>query len=305
MTVAICTWNRHALLRQTLEEMLQLEVPADVSWELLIVNNNCTDATDEVIAAYSGRLPIRRLFQPIPGLSNARNLASLEASGEYVIWTDDDVLVSPNWLREYIKAFESFPDASLFGGPIRPWFPNTPPRWLDDAWALVSNAYAAVDYGADTLPLHSARVPFGANMAIRVDCVRAYPYRPELGVRPGSRMGGEETDVFRRALEGGHNGWWIPTAGVRHHIPVGRQTRRYLRDWFDAYGQFLGQYGEAGHIARYSFLGRPRWLWKEVVVREMRYQLYRHFRSPKVWMKDLIAASVARGQLRKFNGNRG
>lgn len=298
MTVAICTWNRHELLRQTLEDMTHLAVPADVSWELLVVNNNCTDATDEVIAAYSERLPIRRLFQPVPGLSNARNLASLEASGSYVIWTDDDVLVSPDWLQEYVTAFEQHPDASLFGGPIRPWFPNSPPKWLEDSWTLVANAYAAVDYGSEILPLTFQRVPFGANMAIRADCVRLYPYRPELGVRPGSRMGGEETDVFRRALADGHAGWWIPTAGVRHYIPAGRQTKRYLRDWFHAYGQFLGLYDPTTANTNFNFLGRPRWLWKEVVVREMRYQMHRHVRSPKIWVQDMVAASVARGQLK-------
>ncbi|MEO7360293.1 MAG: glycosyltransferase [Gemmatimonadaceae bacterium] len=305
MTVAICTWNRHELLRQTLEEMTHLEMPGDVSWELLIVNNNCTDATDVVIAAYAERLPIRRLFQPIPGLSNARNLASLEATGEYVIWTDDDVLVAPDWLRAYIDAFESHPEAALFGGPIRPWFPNTPPRWLEDSWPWVANAYAAVDYGSEKLPLAFERVPFGANMAIRIDAVRLYPYRPELGVRPGSRMGGEETDVFRRALREGHTGWWIPKAAVRHYIPVGRQSRRYLRDWFDAYGQYLGLYDERKIVPRYYVLGRPRWLWRELIVHETRYQLNRHITSPKVWARDLIAASVARGQFRTYREKTG
>lgn len=285
--------------------MTHLEVPGDVTWELLVVNNNCTDATDVVIAAYSDKLPIRRLFQPIPGLSNARNLASLEATGDYVIWTDDDVLVAPDWLRNYVVAFEAHPEAALFGGPIRPWFPNKPPKWLQDSWPLVANAYAAVDYGTEALPLTFQRVPFGANMAIRIDAVRLYPYSPDLGVRPGSRMGGEETDVFRRALSDGYTGFWVPEAAVRHYIPVGRQSKRYLRDWFDAYGEYLGLYGDGNEPTPYDFFGRPRWLWRELVVHEVRYQLHRHLRSPRVWARDLIAASVARGQLRTFRGKLG
>lgn len=76
LTVAICTWNRAALLDWTLARMRELRIPDGVEWELLIVNNNCTDQTDAVIARHAGVLPIRRIFEVNPGLSNARNRAS-------------------------------------------------------------------------------------------------------------------------------------------------------------------------------------------------------------------------------------
>ncbi len=75
VTVAICTWNRAKLLDQTLTRMQQLRIPANVAWELLVVNNNCTDDTDAIIAGHESALPLRRLFEPKPGLSNARNFA--------------------------------------------------------------------------------------------------------------------------------------------------------------------------------------------------------------------------------------
>ena len=40
ITVAICTWNRADLLDQTLSQMRALDVPRDVQWELLVINNN-------------------------------------------------------------------------------------------------------------------------------------------------------------------------------------------------------------------------------------------------------------------------
>ena len=76
ITVAICTWNRAALLDQTLCEMHKLEIPAGVEWELLVVNNNCTDGTDAVVAEHAKGLPILRLFEARPGLSNAGNSKS-------------------------------------------------------------------------------------------------------------------------------------------------------------------------------------------------------------------------------------
>src|SRR5438105_3257885 len=104
VTVAICTWNRARLLDQTLTRMRELAVPTGLSWELLVVNNNCTDDTDAIIAKHADALPIRRLLETKQGLSNARNCALENMRGELLIWTDDDVLVDEGWLRAYVDA---------------------------------------------------------------------------------------------------------------------------------------------------------------------------------------------------------
>ena len=70
-----------------------MSVPNDISWEVLIVNNNSTDHTDDVISEYVGRLPVRRELEPQAGKSNALNRAIDVAKGDYIVWIDDDVLV--------------------------------------------------------------------------------------------------------------------------------------------------------------------------------------------------------------------
>src|SRR5262252_3228871 len=84
VTVAICTWNRSQSLQHTLEGFAQIAVPSETDWELLVVNNNCTDRTDEVIGAFEGHLPVRRVLERRAGLSHARNRAVTEASGDYI-----------------------------------------------------------------------------------------------------------------------------------------------------------------------------------------------------------------------------
>ena len=69
VSVAICTWNRCESLRRTLEGMLRLQVPVGVTWDLIVVNNNGTDATDEVVTSFTDRLPVRLLHEATPGLS--------------------------------------------------------------------------------------------------------------------------------------------------------------------------------------------------------------------------------------------
>ena len=128
ITVGICTWNRAHLLDQALTSMHKLRIPNGVEWELLIVNNNCTDDTDNVIAKHKAYLPVRRLFERQPAKSFALNHAIREARGEYILWTDDDALVDPGWVVAYSEAFNRWPNAAIFGGPVRPWFPCPPPK---------------------------------------------------------------------------------------------------------------------------------------------------------------------------------
>ena len=182
ITVAICTWNRADLLAQTLERMTSLRVPEGVEWELLVVNNNCTDRTDEVLARFTTRLPLRRCWEPDLGLSHARNRAVLEAHGDYLVWTDDDVLVAEDWLAGYCRAFKRWPDAAVFGGPVAPWFAGTPPQWLIDVFPRVAGAFAAIDLGHKPFPLRAeAPVPFGANMAVRIARATDSSVRPPAG----------------------------------------------------------------------------------------------------------------------------
>ncbi|MDQ3810346.1 MAG: glycosyltransferase [Chloroflexota bacterium] len=298
LTVAICTWNRCDLLRQTLARMTELVVPGGVDWELLVVNNNSSDATDEVIASFAGRLPVRRLFEARPGKSNALNLAAREARGTYILWTDDDVLVDSQWIAEYHRAFLHWPDASIFGGAIDPWFAGTPPRWLQQALPRVGNVYATRDLGGEPLPLSDECLPYGANMAVRRADQLRYLYDPSLGPRPESVFGGEETKVLRAMLADGATGWYVPRARVRHYIAEHRQTTRYLRRYFLGYGEACAR--PAGERSELTVLGRPLWLWKQVVTEETRYRVRRLTSEPDVWIEDLISSSLSWGQFRAF-----
>ena len=118
ITVAICTRNRAELLCRAMDTIVALTIPAGVEWELIVIDNGSTDNTAEVLAGYKDRLPIRRVYEPVAGLSNARNRAVVEARGDYICWTDDDVLLDRGWLLKYHEAFARFPEIAYFGGPI-------------------------------------------------------------------------------------------------------------------------------------------------------------------------------------------
>jgi glycosyltransferase involved in cell wall biosynthesis len=145
ITVGICTWNRAESLRQTLDALTRLRLPPSRSWEVLVVNNNCSDHTDHVIRSFAGRLPLRRLHEPQPGKSLALNHAIREATGTYVLWTDDDVLVEPGWMAALVDGFERFQADWVFGRSRPLWVGGAPP-WYSERFG---GYFAVLDYGSE------------------------------------------------------------------------------------------------------------------------------------------------------------
>ena len=297
LTVAICTWNRCDLLAQTLNGLTKVAVPDGVDWELIVVDNNSIDQTADVLAGFRDRLPLRILFEPELGLSVARNRALADARGDYVLWTDDDVLVDRYWLTAYAEAFRRYPTATFFGGPVDPWFDGTPPPWLAAVMSQVSTAYAVKDLGAADRALGLAALPHGANMACATGPQRRYRYDAALGRRGAAMLGGEETANFHAMLADGHSGQWVPRAHVRHYIPAARQTTGYLRRYYAGNGATQPLFNGGRSDVR-LLLGRPRWAWREALTQELRYCLARPVAAPAIWIEHLKRASYAWGVLK-------
>jgi glycosyltransferase involved in cell wall biosynthesis len=302
VTVAICTWNRSDLLDQTLTGLRHLRIPAGVEWELLVVNNHCTDATDEVISRHAPHLPLRRVYEPQQGLSHARNRAVAEAAGELLVWTDDDVLVDEGWLEAYVRASADWPGASFFGGPVAPWFAVPPPGWVARNIDLLACMYAIKQLTPEVRPLAPDEFPAGANMTFRTEALRSYAFNPSMG-RSGSRLfGGEELDVFERLRAAGGRGVWVGTACVKHFIPPQRLTRAYLREWQWGCGRTLVR-GNAGCIGKRVW-GVPRWALRRYAVSTLKAWCFRLW-DERRWLRAFLDAAHARGVMAEARAARG
>ena len=304
LTVAICTWNRATLLRRTLDSLTAQRNLQGVAWEFLVVNNNCTDDTDAVIAAFDSRLPIRRLHQPVPGLSNARNTAIAAAAGDYIVWTDDDVVVCPEWLSAYVQAFRTWPDHAVFGGPIRPQFEGKPPKWLVSVLTDVEVAYGVrnINPAEGDLSIVVGKEPFGANFAIRSDLQRSHPFDSRLGKTPNRPYGvGEESLVICAILEAGHRGRWVPGAVVHHWVPRFRQSTRHIRNYWKGHGMRSAMSEDFSDQP--VLLGIPRWMMRARLEYEIRYRMGRAIGPPRKWIQDLMRVGLVEGQIAFIRGS--
>lgn len=299
VTVAICTHDRAELLGRTLESLTDLDVPDTVDWRVLVVQNACSDRTPEVLNHFADRLPLRRIEEPKPGHSRARNRAIEAAEGDYLVWTDDDVQLHRRWLGAYAQAFHEWPEAAFFGGPVVPKFAGRPPRWLREAFGALESiraAYAARDFGSRSFQIDCRdQLPYGANMALPISVQRRHRYDPALGRRGRDLVGGDELQVLGNLLDEGKKGRWVPRARVAHLIPADRQNLGYIRRYFRDQGRLTDVRADEEDIAR--LFGRPRWAFRTLVEEELKYRFRRLTDAPTEWLPHLRKASYALGAL--------
>ena len=211
------------LLKKTLESLSQISPCADSEYELIVINNNCTDDTSAVIQSMEGLLPIREIVELKKGLSAARNRALKEAQGDYIIFTDDDVTFESDWLKEYIIAFQKFPEAAFFGGAIEPDYEIEPPRWIADNVEQMESFLVRRVVNCEG-EINQDYLPFGASVAFKSSAIGDMTFSEELGRTGASLLGGEETLFIRKLMEKGCKGYWVPKAMANHFLPATRLT---------------------------------------------------------------------------------
>lgn len=302
ITVVICTYRRPDSLVRTLASLADAEPPVKAEWLVLVVDNAACARTESNVLGFAHRLPIEYLVEPKAGLSHARNaavahLARAHPGPDYVIWTDDDVAVSPQWMRTYEAAFITHPEAAFFGGPVVPEFEGQPPAWLKAALPLVGTAFAAVDL-ADQIEggrLNLKYLPFGANMAMRMRELQSRHFDVDRGRQPGHwLLSGEESELLREICQSGGVGIWLPDASVAHWIDAERQSLGYLRRYYKGLGITEARAALAQTTTPGASITR---LQHELFATECKWLMGWLLRKPRVWVGALKKASRLRATI--------
>ncbi len=241
-SIIIPTFNRAALLGPTLDCIAE-RCRLDHAWEVIVVDNNSTDPTREVVSSRiaSYPVPLRYAFEHRQGRSHALNTGIAASDAPILVFTDDDVLVGDSWLQAAVAPMVRG-DIDYTGGPVRPIWEVARPNWLSmdrsDVWGTI----AILDYGPEQFVFEERRrVPLGANMAVRralLDRIGMFDGR--LGRSSGRQLLGQEVPEFlARARAAGARGMYIPEMMVDHHVPARRLTKQYFRRWW--YGKGLSR----------------------------------------------------------------
>lgn len=223
VSILICTWNRAEKLRKCLSSLQNLEVPIGLQWEILIINNCCTDHTSSVIQSFYKLLPIREVVEDQLGHSVSRNKGISNSCGKLILFTDDDVQVDPKWMSEIKRVSDQYPKSSIFGGPIYPYLEKVPHQIRKCMESpFFDGLILRKNLGTEVRPLDHSESLFGANMAFRRNIFSLLNFDSRLGLRGNVPLRGDETDLINRARTNGETVVWVPQAKVTHPIDSDR-----------------------------------------------------------------------------------
>lgn len=229
ITVAICTYNGANRIKQVLDRLHSQVNSKDISWEIVVVDNNSTDDIKQVIDGYRkthfSTTTLRYLFEPEQGAAFARLRAVQEANGHLVGFLDDDTLPDENWLVNAYEFAQTHPDVGAYGGQIHGEFETEP----SPEFKRVAIFLAIVERGSTPHPYTRVLPPSAGLVVRRQAWLESVPKRPFLTGRTAhSMLASEDIEAIAHIQKAGWEIWYNPTMQIYHQIPAWRLERAYL-----------------------------------------------------------------------------
>ncbi len=243
LSAIICAHNpRLDYFEETLESLRrQAALARQQHWELLIIDNASTCPLETQFDLSWHPAP-RVVRESKLGLTHARLRSFHEARGEILVYIDDDNVLSADYLRLTLAAFESDPSLGALGGRSLPRWETDPPDWFHD----LGISLACRDLGDQRIEAswvntsahdrtYPECAPIGAGMSVRRSAYAAYveaassdPVRSALGRRGADLSSGEDNDMVLSILAHGWKVAYLPGLYLEHLIPTRRLSAEYL-----------------------------------------------------------------------------
>ena len=267
ISVVIGTYNRGHLLASAIECLMAQECPG-IRFELIVVDNNSTDSTREVVNSFVIRDPrVRYLFEAKQGISYARNAGINQSRSPIVAFTDDDVRVAPDWISTIKKTFDAHPEVGFIGGKVLPVWVVAPPDWITSQhWMPLG----LQDHGDHEFYLESSRVTgvIGANFAVRRELFeRIGMFAPEVQLVKGGIGTMEDHEFVARLWQGGVIGLYVPQLIVKALVDSERVKKKYHRRWHKGHGRsYAIMKEERMEQASWYLFGVPAHLYRQALM---------------------------------------
>jgi glycosyltransferase involved in cell wall biosynthesis len=193
----VCTRSRPVLLRRALAALV---ADLDERGEIIVVDNAPTDGAT---AAVAREFPVRYLVEPELGLNRARRLGLEHASGDVVLFTDDDAIVEPGWASALCEPFADSRVGAATGITL-PLTLETPAQEMRERYFSFHRGFDRREYDFTTLPPAAAGATgVGVNMALRREVAKRLAlFTPSLDCGTPSRSGGDTYALYRVLAEG-------------------------------------------------------------------------------------------------------
>jgi succinoglycan biosynthesis protein ExoM len=217
ITVCICTYRRPELLKSLLLDLREQETGGFFTYSILVVDNDHQKSANAVVTEFAAGQKIHADYyvQPEQNIALARNMAIEHATGDFIVFIDDDESPIRRWL---LTLFEACIKHKVDGvlGPVHPRYAETPPQWVVDGKFYARPTYPTgfvIDWRKGRTGNTFLRKEIFAGMSA--------PFKPEFRT-------GEDQDFFRRMIEKGYVFIWCNEAVAYEIVPASRWNRSIL-----------------------------------------------------------------------------
>lgn len=229
-SIVVCAHNAEARITETIRHLCTLKFDgAKPNFEIVIVDNASTDSTREkTLKAFHDHnyreIGWKLVVEERPGLAYARRKGILEASGELVVFVDDDNWLEDDYLCRSIDHMERDPSVGVLGGASVPAFEGTQPTWFYS----YAPFFAVGVQGLRTGDITGRSYVWGAGMVIRRGLLAAfYSLNGELqlvGRTKKEALAGDDSEICKLYLLGGYKLAYDDGLTLRHFMPRRRMT---------------------------------------------------------------------------------
>jgi glucosyl-dolichyl phosphate glucuronosyltransferase len=229
ISVIICSYNREEYIVGAIESLYSQTLEKS-KYEIIIVDNNSSDNTEEVVQHYISTTPGIRAYylsEKQQGASFARNTGAAFAKAELLCFMDDDAIAEEHYLERIVSFFSDHADAVGLGGRIIPKYIPGEPNWMS---YYVSSLVGNFDYSPGVRVFEKGKYPLESNMVVRktgFDSIGGFNNQLP-GVVGTLRIGGEGKDFYLRLQQRGGKIYYDPSIIVHHIVEVKKLTPEYM-----------------------------------------------------------------------------
>lgn len=233
ISIIICCYNSAKRLPETLMHLAKQEVNALLAWEVILVNNNSTDATQTVAQnlweSYEATTILKVVDEPNPGLSYAREAGMQAANYGLFLWCDDDNWLCRNYVQTAFDIMKNHKDIGALGGWCDAAFEGEKPEWFD----AQSRYFAVSKQGKQSGDITSKKgCLYGAGMVLRKTHWRRLKelgFQHLLSDRVGNTLSsGGDTEYCYALRLLGYKIWYDDRLYFKHYMTQGRMELEYV-----------------------------------------------------------------------------
>lgn len=227
LSAVVATRNRASYLQKALNSLSEQTLDPSL-FEIIVVDNGSRDDTSQVATGHFNISNFRYIYEPVVGVSRARNTGWSNAEGSYVVFMDDDAVAHADWLERFLEAFDSYGhDVGSIGGKVEPLWEAPRPNWLSDKMLEILSIY---HYSDEPVILSEKQGLSICNMGFPKWVLQEMGgLREDLG-RKGDKLLADAEDYLNRQLRiRGLSSIYHPGIVVGHSISSSRLTKKWFR----------------------------------------------------------------------------